>query len=90
MVAGQRLFTQQLLPATEASALASPYPPLLAPKIVRALFSVHPPGAANEGSPPDETFLFTPATLALFFCAAFIFLCLAYGIAAPTGLFRCM
>ena len=30
-------------------------------------------------------FLFTPATLALFFAAAFVFLCLAYGIAAPTG-----
>lgn len=60
----------------------SPPTPICA---VRALFSVHPSGASDQGSPQDEVFLFTPATLALFFAAAFVFLCLAYGIAAPTG-----
>ena len=53
---------------------------------VRALFSVAPPGGADGGGEPaDTSFLFTPATLGLFFVAALCFLCLTYGVAAPTG-----
>lgn len=45
--------------------------------------TVHEPGSA--ASPPEESFLFSPASLALFTVGTWAFLALTYGVAAPTG-----